>query len=81
MMTESNLIMKRIATRIIMSSSSSNGRESERKRISSGRRNITGEDMIPIGRMIRTTIEQVCRFLRGDDLSRILRIGEERFSR
>jgi hypothetical protein len=37
--------------------------------------------MIPIGRTIRTTIEQICRFLSGDDLSCILRIGEERFSR
>lgn len=59
MMTESNLTIKRIAMCIIINSSSSNCRESKRKRISSGRRNITREDVIPIGRTIRTTIEQL----------------------
>ena len=83
MMTESNLIMKRIATRIMWKCSSliCRERKRKRKRTSGGRRNITVGDVIPIGRTIRTTIEQICRFLGGNDLSCILKIGEEMFSR
>jgi len=76
MTTKSNLVIKRIATRIIMNGSSSISRESGRRRTSGRGRNITGRDVISIRRTIRTTIEQVCRFLGEDALSCILENAE-----
>ena len=55
-MIELNLTMKKTVRHITMSSSSlMSGRGSGRRK-SSGRKNITGEDAIPIGRTIQTTI-------------------------
>jgi hypothetical protein len=57
MMAESNLIMKRIATYIMVRCSFSICRESSRRRKTGRQRNITVGDVISIGRTIQTMIE------------------------
>src|SRR6266516_638127 len=58
-MIESNLIMKRIAMRIIMNSSEEKRRRRRRRRKNCGWRNIIVEDATLIGRMIQTTTEEI----------------------